>query len=477
MSGKTNVATGSPNAQFVQAAGLFAQSMQRNSTLNRMVGTVPQGEAHVSAVLSKQTSTDMPIVRTVDLTRGKGSEVEFHFVQPTNAYPIMGSRMAEGKGTGIELDNGRVRVNQVRFPVDIGDTMTDMNSPVEFRRIGRPIALSLMNGYQDQLMLTHLAGARGFHDNIEWRLPTEAHPQFAEFAINEVKAPTRNRHFVADGDAIKTVAANAGELDIASTDVLGMDVVDSIRTTMESIPLPPPAIKIPEDKVAEDSPLRVLLVSPAQYHAFAQDPGFRQFQANALARASKANNHPLFLGEVGLWNGILICKMPKPIRFYAGDTVRYCASYETETESTCVVPASFGTTHASGPRNPAGRPVPGPGLRQVQARRHALLLEREGLRPRRQAGAVDRRHHGRVQDPLAGVAGQRQEALHRSRCHSHRHGSAHHRRAQLTRPRAGGQLIACPPLSSSPFHRRPTWQPSPKCSPPAIAWARRRGAT
>ncbi|MEK7420656.1 MAG: DUF4043 family protein [Pseudomonadota bacterium] len=346
MSGKTNVATGSPNAQFVQAAGLFAQSMQRNSTLNRMVGTVPQGEAHVSAVLSKQTSTDMPIVRTVDLTRGKGSEVEFHFVQPTNAYPIMGSRMAEGKGTGIELDNGRVRVNQVRFPVDIGDTMTDMNSPVEFRRIGRPIALSLMNGYQDQLMLTHLAGARGFHDNIEWRLPTEAHPQFAEFAINEVKAPTRNRHFVADGDAIKTVAANAGELDIASTDVLGMDVVDSIRTTMESIPLPPPAIKIPEDKVAEDSPLRVLLVSPAQYHAFAQDPGFRQFQANALARASKANNHPLFLGEVGLWNGILICKMPKPIRFYAGDTVRYCASYETETESSCIVPASFGTTHA-----------------------------------------------------------------------------------------------------------------------------------
>ena len=96
MSGKTNVATGSPNAQFVQAAGLFAQSMQRNSTLNRMVGTVPQGEAHVSAVLSKQTATDMPIVRTVDLTRGHGSEVEFHFVQPTNAYPIMGNRMAEG---------------------------------------------------------------------------------------------------------------------------------------------------------------------------------------------------------------------------------------------------------------------------------------------------------------------------------------------------------------------------------------------
>ena len=38
--------------------------------------------------------------------------------------------------------------------------------------------------------------------------------------------------------------------------------------------------------------------------------------------------------------------MPKPIRFYAGDTISYCDSYTTEAESTCVVPAAFGTTHA-----------------------------------------------------------------------------------------------------------------------------------
>jgi hypothetical protein len=125
-----------------------------------------------------------------------------------------------------------------------------------------------------------------------------------------------------------------------------MDVVDSIRTVIESISLPPPAIKLPGDKVAEDSPLRCLMVSPAQYHSFSSDPNFRQFQANALARASKADNHPLFLGEVGLWNGVLIAKMPKPIRFYAGDTIRYCASNTSETETTCTVPTSFSTTHA-----------------------------------------------------------------------------------------------------------------------------------
>ncbi len=346
MSGKTSMGAGSPNAQFVQAAGLFAQSMQRNSTLNRMVGKMPSGEGEVNNVLRKQTSTDMPIVRTVDLSRGKGDEVEFHFVQPAGAYPIMGDRKAEGKGTGITLDKGRVRVNQARFPVDLGSAMTGIRSPVDFRKVGRPIAQSFMDSYQDQSMLVHMAGARGYHDNIEWRLPTADHADFAEMAINPVKAPTKNRHFVADGSAIKPFAVNAGEVDLATTDLLDMDVVDSIRTVIESIALPPPAIKLPGDKVADDSPLRCLMVTPAQYHSFSQDPNFRQFQANAMARASKAENHPLFLGEVGLWNGVLICKMPKPIRFYAGNTISYCDSYTSENESTCVVPAAFGTTHA-----------------------------------------------------------------------------------------------------------------------------------
>ena len=343
---KTTVGAGSPNAQHVQAAGLFFQSMQRNGTLNRLTGKVPMGEAGVAEGLKKQSSTDMPIVRAVDLDRGKGDEVEFHFVQPVNSYPIMGNEMAEGKGVGISLDNTRVRVNQIRFPVDLGNTMTDIRSPVEFRKLGRPIAQSLIDSYQDQVTLAHLAGARGFHDNIEWRLPTANHPKFAEMAVNAVKAPTKNRHFVADGDAVKTFAVAAGEIDLAVTDSLSMDTVDSIRTTIESIALPPPAIKLPDDKVAEDSPLRCLLVSPAQYHSFAADPNFRQFQASAIARASKANNHPLFLGEVGLWNGILISKMAKPIRFYAGDAIRYCAAHDSETETACVVPAAFGATHA-----------------------------------------------------------------------------------------------------------------------------------
>ena len=347
MTTKTNVPATAADKQRVLAAGLFAQAMQRNSTMGRLSGPMPKGKARAGEVVRKQTSTDLPIVKTVDLSRGKGDEVEFQFLQPVGAYPIMGSRTAEGKGTGLSYDTSRVRVNQARFPVDLGDTMTSLRSPVDFRRMGRPVAQSLMDSYMDQSLLLHMAGARGFHDNIEWRVPVASHPDFAQIAINAVRAPTKNRHFIADGtNGIVPFGQTGNVVDLATTDVLNMDVVDAIRTVMESIALPPPAVKIPGDVVAEDSPLRVLLVSPAQYHAFAQDPSFRQFQANALARASKAKNHPLFLGECGLWNGVLIMKMPKPIRFYAGDAISYATSFTAETEAVATVDAAFGTTHA-----------------------------------------------------------------------------------------------------------------------------------
>lgn len=139
---------------------------------------------------------------------------------------------------------------------------------------------------------------------------------------------------------------NAGELVISTTDGLSLDVLDAVREWSDSIPLPPPPVEFDNDQVATDSPIRVYLASPAQYSQFATDPAFRAFQANASARARLAKDHPLFLGDAGLWNGILILKNPKPIRFYAGDEIKYCAAYDSEAESACKVPASFGDKFA-----------------------------------------------------------------------------------------------------------------------------------
>lgn len=347
MPNKTHTAYGDKVAMVQQAAGLFATHMTRNTTMNRLTGPMPKGTSGAEATLRKQTTQHMPIVKAQDLGKGKGDEVTFHLLNPVGAKPIMGSRYAEGRGTGMKLSEDRLRVNQARFPVDMGDVMTSVRSPVDFRNLGRPVAQNLMDRYVDQSLLVHMGGARGYHNNIEWVVPTDADADFPDIMVNVVRAPTKNRHYIADGgNGIKPFTLNGGDVDLTTADLMKMDTIDGIRTVMEQIALPPPPVIFEGDKAATDSPIRVLLVSPAQYSGFATDPNFRQFQASAMARASQAGGHALFMGDAGLWNGILIVKMPKPIRFYAGDTIKYCASYTSETESNCLVPAALGTTHA-----------------------------------------------------------------------------------------------------------------------------------
>lgn len=346
MTGKTNASYGDKTNMVQQAVGLFATHMNRNSTLGKLTGKMPKGEAGAEATLRKQTTQHMPIVRCQDLGKKTGDEVTFHLLNPVGATPIMGSAYAEGRGVGLSLSEDKLRVNQARFPIDLGNVMTDIRSPADFRKVGRPVAQNLMDRYVDQSLLVHMAGARGFHNNVEWVVPTVADSKFSEIMVNPVKAPTKNRHFIADGAGVNRFTVVAGEMDITSTDIFKMDTVDAMRTVLDQMALPPPIVKFEGDVAAEDSPLRVWLMSPAQYNKFAADPSFRSLQASAMARASQAGGHPLFKGDAGLWNNFLLIKMPRPIRFYAGDTIKYCADSKSEAESSCVVPASFGDNFA-----------------------------------------------------------------------------------------------------------------------------------
>lgn len=341
----TTVPAGAPQAIILQSAGLFAANMQRNTTLNRLTGKLPQ-QASAEETIRRQSSTEMPIVRAMDLTKAAGDEITFDLINPMGGIPIMGSENAEGRGRGMSLSHDRLRINQARYPISAGDTMTQQRTVHELRTLARALGQNYMDRLSDQLILTHLAGARGFHDNIEWAVPLASHEKFAQITVNTVQAPTKNRHYISNGSGIESVGVTSGEINIATTDVLNMDVVDAVRTVLDSMPLPPPPVVFDGDKMASDAPLRVLLVSAEQYTSFVQSGNFRTLQANALARASQAGNNPLFMGEAGLWNGILIVKMPKPIRFYAGDAIKYCASTTSETESSCVVDDAFGTTYA-----------------------------------------------------------------------------------------------------------------------------------
>lgn len=342
----TVIPYGAPQAVQVQSAGLFAASMQRPTTLNRLTGKLPQ-QSDAEGSLRFQSGNEMPIVRCMDLAKGAGDEVTFDLINPIGGKPIMGERYAEGRGDRMDFSQDSLRVNQTRKPISAGGTMTQKRTPHQLRSLARALGQNYMTRLEDQLKLVHLAGARGFANDVEWAVPLASDPDFADICVNTIKAPTRNRHFMSTGSGIEQIAAAGNEISIATTDVMNIDLVDALRTKLDSMPLPPPPVRFEGDQMSQDAPMRVLLCSSEQYTSLVRSTNFRTFQANAMARANMAKQNPLFMGEAGLWNGILIVKMPKPIRFYAGNQLKWCPSKTANTETTTdVVPAAFGTSYA-----------------------------------------------------------------------------------------------------------------------------------
>jgi N4-gp56 family major capsid protein len=343
---ETTIAYGSDQAVKIQSAGLFAASMQRPTTINRLTGPMST-QANAEAKLRFQTSNEMPIVRCMDLTKKAGDEVTFDLINPMGGKPIMGEAYAEGMGQKMTFSQDSLRINQSRYPISAGGQMTQQRTPHELRSIARSLGQNYMTRLSDQLGLVHMAGARGFANDIEWAVPLASDVDFATICVNAIKAPTKNRHYMSTGSGIEGIKAGSNDITIATTDVMNIDVVDGIRTLLDSMPLPPPPVRFKDDQMAQDAPMRVLMVSSEQYTSLVQSTNFRTFQANAMARAQMAKNNPLFMGEAGLWNGILIVKMPKPIRFFADQAINWCASATSQTETTTdLVPSSFSTTHA-----------------------------------------------------------------------------------------------------------------------------------
>ena len=344
--GPTNIVNGAQQALLAQSVGVWAATMHRQTNLNRLAGEFPK-QSDAESKLRNQTSTDYPIVRSRDLSKLAGDEVLFDFMNPTGGKPIMGGKMASGRGQQMVFDGNRLRIDQSRYPVSGGDKMSQQRTKWDLRKMAVAQSYGFMARLSDQRELIHMCGSRGFQSTVEWAVPLASDADFSSIMINPVMAPTNNRHYMVSGGYLVPFAASGNVVSIQTTDQITMSIVDSLAALLDELPLAPTPVVFKGDEMAMDSPIRVLMLSPRSYAQFAAQSTFRTLQSNAYQRSANAKNLALFKGEVGLWNGILIIKMPRPIRFYSGNAINHCATASSTTETTTdLVNSNFGTTYA-----------------------------------------------------------------------------------------------------------------------------------
>ena len=340
----TSIPVGSPLARKVFGAALFATTQRQASLMNNLTGPAPK-QAGAEAKLKGQTSPDFPFVRVTDLSKSQGDSISVDLFNQMGGKPIMGDRNAEGKGQKLSSSSMDIRIDLTTQVADCGGKMTNQRTVHNLRGIAMANLQNWFKRYNDQTSVIHLAGARGSQVGTDWVVPLQDDEDFAEIMINPVKAPTYQRHFVADGSSLAQGGQQLGSID--TTDIMRLEHLDALGAYIDDMEYKLQPIKLPGDPAADDEPLYLLLVSNRQWQSIltntqANSLQWRTFLQNAWNRASSftgGKKHPLFTGECGLWHNILMRKTDRAIRFNEGDSVRYCtaAGIATAAESDVTV--------------------------------------------------------------------------------------------------------------------------------------------
>lgn len=321
---QTNIPAGSALARKVFGAALFARTIQAPTLLNNLTGPAPK-QSDAEAKLKGQTAKDMPVVRVTDLSKTAGDTVSVDAFDVITGKPLMGDVNAEGKGEKLSSSSQDIKIDLTTKVVDAGGKMSQQRTLHGLRGI----AMAQMEGYfprlSTQRMIVHAAGARGSQTGSEWVVPKATDSDFPSIMINAVKAPTYNRHYVIDGSALVQGGAQLGSIE--SSDVWTLDHVDALSLLLKRLSIKMQPVKIKDDPASNDEPIRgVLFLTPAQMHQLTTQNSGRNWTdmvKNAWSRKSYGSKHPLFMGDVGLWNGILVRELPDTVvQFAASETTK-----------------------------------------------------------------------------------------------------------------------------------------------------------
>jgi hypothetical protein len=347
----TNIPSTSGLSPKVWSDALFAMAGKQPTPINAISGPAPTVEK-AGAMLRRQSTENMPVVRVNDLSQSAGDTVRVDCAHITKLRAIMGDRNAEGMGSPLSFTYMDVKIDMATLPVSAGGKMTQKR----FQNDLRMVALNQLKGgipnFLWQRCLTQMAGARGSQDGIDWVLPKEDDPDFSSMLVNfnsatqKAQAPTYNRHYVIDGGNLVQGGQQLANID--STDILKLGHLDQLSGLLSELTVRMQPIRIPGDPAAGDDPIKgLLLVDNLVWQQMLADTSsantIRQWQALAVERARYGNlqQHPLFAASPFLWNGILVRKIGDfSVRFDSGSKQQYVAQGDryTATESQVTLP-------------------------------------------------------------------------------------------------------------------------------------------
>ncbi|WP_458763663.1 N4-gp56 family major capsid protein [Cupriavidus basilensis] len=313
----TTIPYGSPLARKMYSVGLFSKVQHEPGFMNLLSGEMPK-EGNFAAKAKGQTSPDYPVVKSGDLSKGRGGSVSIDLFNQLTGKPTMGDTRIEGRMMNLTASSMDVKIDQMRGGADAGGRMTQQRTTHNLRGIAMASLMNWGARVEDQTTLVHLSGARGDQVTTDWVVPLQSDSEFANIMVNPVQAPTKNRYYAAND------ATNPA--DIGTNDALTFQDIERIIAQIRESTVRLQSVKVKGDDRVWNDPLWIMFVSERVWLYLKSRTSQNQWRTavqNAFERKKAGVQHPLFDSyETIMWDGLMIKRMNRyAIRFNAGSNV------------------------------------------------------------------------------------------------------------------------------------------------------------
>lgn len=247
-----------------------------------------------------------PVQMLTDLQKKRGDTITFDLCMQLRQPPTEGDNTMAGNEEEIRFFSDALLVNQGRHGVNVGGQMTQQRTVHNLRPIGRTRISDYTSRMWDELYFMYAAGARGI--NADYIFPT-SYTGFAGNALQPVNPTLDPEHIIYGGAA--TTKANMIAGDTFDTTLLNKAYarVSTVGGGSQSIPQIEPCKIEGEDHY-------ILLMHIYQDYALRQTTGVGGWADVQKTLVMKSGtNSPLFNGSQGVWNGMILHKHKKVVRF------------------------------------------------------------------------------------------------------------------------------------------------------------------
>jgi N4-gp56 family major capsid protein len=276
---------GDPRAVKRWAATLATQ-VNRNSYFNKKF--VGKGENNI-------------IEEKMDLSSDAGDRVSFDLSVKLKQRPTFGDARVKGKEEQLKFFSDEVVIDQMRHPVSAGGRMSRKRTLHDMRKIAKDRLAEYWTQYIDEMYFIYLSGARGM--NEEFIEPAD----YTGLATNPLQAPDA-AHILFGGDA-------TGKGDLSTADVMTTDLIERVATHAKMIRAKDTDATDMMPVDVEGEKHFVTVMSPYQAHTMRTASGSKWLDFQKAAAAAEGRKNPIFKGNMGMINNVVLHEHENVIRF------------------------------------------------------------------------------------------------------------------------------------------------------------------